>query len=157
MILHFLFDFNYYHDSIEAIVNMTRGLLMEKKVNADIRLGKLELQILNVVWEKGKATVHDVKETLGKGRKPAYTTILAMMRKMDAKGYLAHDVEGRTFVYRPAVSQKDVRHSVLGDILDRLFEGSPTLLINSLVEQKGITETDLKQIKKLTKEAKKNK
>ncbi|MBN2419296.1 MAG: BlaI/MecI/CopY family transcriptional regulator [Deltaproteobacteria bacterium] len=129
---------------------------MGKKVNADIRLGRLELQILNVVWEKGRATVHDVKEVLGKGRKPAYTTILAMMRKMDAKGYLEHDVEGRTFIYRAAISQKDVRYDVLNDILERLFEGSPALMVNSLVEQKGISEEDLEQIKKITLEAKKN-
>ena len=130
---------------------------MGKKVNADIRLGRLELQILNVVWEKGSATVQDVKEVLGKGRKPAYTTILAMMRKMDAKGYLEHDVEGRTFIYRAAISQKDVRYDVLNDILERLFEGSPALMVNSLVEQKGISEEDLEQIKKITSEAKKNK
>ena len=126
---------------------------MGKKVNADIRLGRLELQILNVVWKKGTATVQDVKEVLGKGRKPAYTTILAMMRKMDAKGYLEHDVEGRTFIYRAAISQKDVRYDVLNDILERLFEGSPALMVNSLVEQKGISEEDLEQIKKITSEA----
>jgi len=125
---------------------------MGKKENADIRLGRLELQIMNVVWEKGKATVHDVKEEIGTGRKPAYSTILTMMRKIEAKGYLEHDVENRTFVYRPAISQKDVRHSVLGDILDRLFEGSPSLLMNSLVEQKDISKTELQQIKKLIRE-----
>ena len=130
---------------------------MEKKVNADIRLGRLELQIVNVDGEKGRATVHDVKEVLGKGRKPAYTTILAMMRKMDAKGYLEHDVEGRTFVYRAAISQNDVRHNVLNDILERLFDGSPALMVNSLVKQKGISEEDLEQIKEITREAKKNK
>lgn len=130
---------------------------MAKKINADIRLGRLELQILNVVWEKGRATVHDVKEVLGKGRKPAYTTILAMMRKMDEKGYLEHDVEGRTFIYSAAISQKDVRYDVLSDILERLFEGSPALMVNSLVAQKGISEEDLEQIKKITREAKKNK
>ena len=130
---------------------------MGKKVNADIRLGRLELQILNVVWEKGRVTVHDVKEVLGKGRKPAYTTILAMMRKMDAKGYLEHDVEGRTFIYRAAISQEDVRYDVLNDILERLFDGSPALMVNSLVEQKDISEEDLEQIKKITSEAKKNK
>ena len=130
---------------------------MGKKVNADIRLGRLELQILNVVWEKGRVTVHDVKEVLGKGRKPAYTTILAMMRKMDAKGYLEHDVEGRTFIYRAAISQEDVRYDVLNDILERLFDGSPALMVNSLVEQKNISEEDLEQIKKITLEAKKNK
>ena len=87
----------------------------------------------------------------------AYTTILAMMRKMDAKGYLEHDVEGRTFVYRAAISQNDVRQNVLSDILERLFDGSPALMVNSLVEQKGISEEDLEQIKEITREAKKNK
>jgi BlaI family transcriptional regulator, penicillinase repressor len=126
---------------------------MGKKENADIRLGRLELQIMNVVWEKGKATVHDVKEALAKGRKPAYSTILTMMRKIEAKGYLEHEVDNRTFIYRPMISQKDVRHSILGDILDRLFEGSPSLLMNSLVEETDIDATELQQIKKLIKEA----
>jgi BlaI family transcriptional regulator, penicillinase repressor len=126
------------------------------KKNSDIRLGRLELQIMNVVWEKGKATVHDVKEALGEGRKPAYSTILTMMRKIEAKGYLEHDVENRTFIYRPTISQKAVRHSVLGDILERLFEGSPFLLMNSLVEQKGISEEELMQIQQVIKETKKN-
>jgi BlaI family transcriptional regulator, penicillinase repressor len=127
---------------------------MIKKADGDIRLGRLELQIMNVVWEKGEATVHDVKETLSKGRKPAYSTILTMMRKIEAKGYLEHDVKNRTFVYRPAISRDAVRHSVLGDILDRLFEGSPFLLMNSLVEQKGVSKEELSQIQRLIKEKK---
>jgi BlaI family transcriptional regulator, penicillinase repressor len=129
---------------------------MIKKKESDIRLGRLELQIMNVVWEKGKATVHDVKEALTRGRKPAYSTILTMMRKIEAKGYLEHDVENRTFIYRPAISQEAVRHSVLGDILDRLFEGSPFLLMNSLVEQKDISKTELIQIQQLIKETNRN-
>jgi BlaI family transcriptional regulator, penicillinase repressor len=129
---------------------------MIKKKDADIRLGRLELQIMNVVWEKGKATVYDVKEALTKGRKPAYSTILTMMRKIEAKGYLEHDVENRTFIYRPAISQQAVRRSVLGDILDRLFEGSPFLLMNSLVEQKNISKKELIQIQQVIKEVKKN-
>jgi BlaI family transcriptional regulator, penicillinase repressor len=126
---------------------------MGRKDLTDVRLGRLELQIMNVVWEKGKVTVHDVKEALGKGRKPAYSTILTMMRKIEAKGYLDHEIENRTYIYRATISQKDVRHSVLGDILDRLFDGSPALLMNSLVEHKDITETELQQIKKLIKGA----
>lgn len=125
---------------------------MAKKQNPEIRLGRLELQIMNVVWEKGKATVHDVKDVLGRGRKPAYSTILTMMRKLEAKGYLEHDVDDRTYVYRPTISQKAVQHSLLGDIVDRLFEGSPSLLLNSLVEQNRISEKELKQIQKLIKE-----
>lgn len=129
---------------------------MTKKKNSEIRLGRLEMQIMNVVWEKEKATVHDVKEALGKGRKPAYSTILTMMRKIEAKGYLEHDVDNRTYVYRPTISQNVARRSILGDILDRLFEGSPTLLLNSLVEQNQVSEEELDQLKELIKEVTKN-
>ena len=125
---------------------------MAKKKSSEIRLGRIELQIMNVVWEKGKATVHDVKDVLGKGRKPAYSTILTMMRKLEAKGYLEHDVDDRTYVYRPTISQQAARRGILGDIVDRLFEGSPSLLLNSLVEQNHINEKELKQIQKLIKE-----
>lgn len=127
-----------------------------KTEKGEIRLGKLELQIMKVVWQMGRATVHDVKEALGKGRKPAYSTILTMMRKIEAKGYLEHDVDNRTYVYRPTISQEDVRRSVLGDILDRVFEGSPALLMNCLVEQKDISEPELQQIKELIREAEQN-
>lgn len=125
---------------------------MAKKKDSGIKLGRVELQIMNVVWEKGKATVHDVKDVLGRGRKPAYSTILTMMRKLEAKGYLEHDVDDRTYVYHPTISQQAVRHGVLGDIVDHLFEGKPSLLLNSLVEQNRISEKELKQIQKLIKE-----
>ena len=129
---------------------------MTKEKDSEIRLGRLEMQIMNVVWEKGKATVHEVKEALGKGRKPAYSTILTMMRKIEEKGYLEHDVDDRTYVYRPTISQDAARRSILGDILDRLFAGSPTLLLNSLVEQNQVNEQELDQLKKLINEATKN-
>jgi predicted transcriptional regulator len=122
---------------------------MAKKKLADIRLGRLELQIMNIVWDKRKATVHDVKDAISRGRKPAYSTILTMMRKLEAKGYLEHEVDDRTYVYRATISRQTVRHGVLGDLLDRLFEGSPSLLVNSLVEQDRITEAELREIKKL--------
>ena len=129
---------------------------MAKKKIPEIRLGRIELQIMNIVWNKGKATVHDVKDVLGKGRKPAYSTILTMMRKLEAKGYLEHDVSDRTYVYRSTISQQAVRYGVLGDIVDRLFEGSPSLLLNSLVEQNRISKTELRQIQKLINERAKN-
>ena len=128
---------------------------MANKINSEIRLGRLELQIMNVVWDRGKATVHDVKNTLSR-RKPAYSTILTMMRKLEVKGYLEHEVDGRTYVYRPLISQQAVRHGVLGDLVERLFEGSTSLLLTSLVEQNRISENELCEIRKLIEERGKN-
>ena len=130
---------------------------MPKKKLSDIRLGRLELQIMNVVWDKGNATVHDVKDVISRGRKPAYSTILTMMRKLEAKGYLSHDVDDRTYVYRPIISRQTVRQGVIGDLLDRLFEGSPSLLLNSLVEQNRISEEELREIRKLISKRRKQK
>lgn len=129
---------------------------MAKKGRFQIKLGRVELQIMNVVWEKGTATVYDVKDALSRGRKPAYSTILTMMRKLEAKGYLEHDVQERTYVYRPAISRQAVRHSMLGDVLDRLFEGSASLLFNSLAEQNRISKKELREIRKLIEERGKN-
>ena len=121
----------------------------------EIRLGRLGLQIMNVVWDRGKATVYDVKETISRGRTPAYTTILTMMRKLVAKGYLEHDVDERTYVYRATVSRQEVRQSLLGDLLERVFEGSPSLLVNSLVEQNRVTEEEIHEIQKLLRQKEK--
>ncbi len=128
---------------------------MANKINSEIRLGRLELQIMNVVWDSGKATVHDVKNALSR-RKSAYSTILTMMRKLEAKGYLEHEVDGRTYVYRPSISQQAVRQGVLGDLVERLFEGSTSLLLTSLVEQNRISENELCEIRKLIEERGKN-
>jgi len=128
---------------------------MAYKINSEIRLGRLELQIMNVVWDRGKATVHDVKNALSR-RKPAYSTILTMMRKLEAKGYLKHEVDGRTYVYSPSISQQAVRQGVLGDLVERLFEGSTSLLLTSLVEQNRISKNELRQIRKLIEERGKN-
>ncbi len=128
---------------------------MAYKINSEIRLGRLELQIMNVVWSRGKATVHDVKNALSR-RKPAYSTILTMMRKLEAKGYLKHEVDGRTYVYRPSISQQAVRQGVLGDLVERLFDGSTSLLLTSLVEQNRISENELREIRKLIEERGKN-
>jgi BlaI family penicillinase repressor len=124
---------------------------MSKLSNSEIRLGRLELQIMNVVWTCGKATVHDVKDALTRGRKPAYSTILTMMRKLEAKGYLEHEVKERAYIYHPTISRDAVRKGLVGDLVDRLFEGSPSLLLNSLVEQNRISEKELHEIQKLIK------
>ncbi len=127
---------------------------MSKKPS-EIRLGRLELQIMNVVWDRETASVHDVKDALTQGRKPAYSTILTMMRKLEAKGYLTHEVDDRTFVYRATVSRQTARRSLLGDLLDRVFEGSPALLMSSLVEENRITPEELREIRKLVEKGRK--
>jgi predicted transcriptional regulator len=102
------------------------------------------------VWDLGQATVRDVKDALSRGKKkPAYSTVLTMMRKLEGKGYLAHEPQGRTYVYAPTLSRQAARRSVLGDLLDRLFDGSPELMVSSLVEQNRVSKKEVEAIRKL--------
>ena len=122
---------------------------MPKRRDSKIRLGRLELQIMTVVWSRQQASVHDVRDDLASGRGPAYSTILTMMRKLEAKGYLRHEVKDRAFIYHATISREDVRHNAIGDMLERLFNGSPSLLMASLAEQEQLKPKDRQAIRRL--------
>jgi BlaI family transcriptional regulator, penicillinase repressor len=128
---------------------VTQEVAVTARMTKDIRLGRLELQIMNAVWERGQASVHEVKDALGSGRTPAYSTVLTMMRKLEAKGYLAHETRGRMFVYRPVLEKREARRSLLGALVDRLFGGSPAQLVNSLVEDGHISGKELVEIRRI--------
>jgi predicted transcriptional regulator len=122
---------------------------MPKKKHSEIRLGRLETRIMNVVWDRGSATVREVKDALWKSKKLAYSTVLTMMRKLEEKGYLLHDVRDRTYVYRATIDQQDVRRNLLADLVNHLFDGSPSLLVNILLQQDNINDAEVSEIKKL--------
>ena len=106
-------------------------------------LGKLELMIMQVVWECGEATVRRVRNEIARKRDLAYSTIMTMMRKLEQKGVLAHRVEDRTYIYRPLVSRGDVERSMLRDLLQSVFEGSHQQLVNALVEHEHLPKEEL--------------
>src|ERR1043166_8133186 len=72
------------------------------------RLGDLQLRIMKVLWQRGEAAVSDVHQSLSGPRNLAYTTVATMLRKMEARRLVSHRVEGRSFVYRPAVAEDAV-------------------------------------------------
>jgi len=114
-----------------------------------LALGRLELQLMKVIWEKGKATAREVKNALQYERDLAYTTVTTMLRKLEGKGFLAHDVDERTFVYKPLIQREEVSQSVLQDLLERFFDGSRELLVNALIQEKGVSTEELERLKTL--------
>ena len=112
-------------------------------------LTKLELTLMKIIWEKGKATVHEVQQSLPPDEHLAYTTILTILRILEEKGFLKHDVDGRTYVYHPIVKQHEVNHGMLKDLLDRLFDGSSVALLNTLLEAGRISQEELQELKEL--------
>ena len=96
------------------------------------RLHHLELEVMKVIWELERATVNDVLDRID--RKLAYTTIATTMRSLEKKGFLSHQVDSRTFVYQPLVKKTEITHSMLRDLLERLFDNSAEKLVNTLLE-----------------------
>jgi predicted transcriptional regulator len=112
-------------------------------------LGELQHAIMRVLWARSEATVAEVHKALHDDRGLAPTTIATMLRKMEDKGVVAHRVEDRHFVYRPTVSEDEVRSTMVSELLDRLFAGDPAALVSHLVADHDIDEAEIEKLRYL--------
>jgi BlaI family penicillinase repressor len=112
-------------------------------------LGDLQLAIMRVLWAESEATVADVHEALEPERGLALTTIATMLVKMEKKGVVDHRAEGRRFIYRPLVSEGQVRRSMVSDLTAQLFRGDVTALVNHLLSEHEMEATELAQLREL--------
>lgn len=112
-------------------------------------LGETEMEVLHHVWELGEATVKDVKERILKDRQVAYTTIMTVMKNLADKGYLKYRKDGVTYVYSPAQEPESVRFNLVKDLVKKVFKGSPSELVQTLVEGEKLTKSDKEEILKL--------
>jgi predicted transcriptional regulator len=112
---------------------------------ADFVFGDRELDIMGALWELGSGTVADVRERLPVDL--AYTTVLTILRNLEAKGFVKHTVEGKAHRYFPRVAQRTARRNALAHMLDKLFHGSPEQLIAQLVEDEKISVADLRRLR----------
>ncbi len=119
------------------------------------RLGDLQLHIMQVLWDRGEATVGDVHAALPGTRNLAYTTMATMLRKMEARGLVRHRVEGRSFVYRAAVAAEAVSRGMADHLVDRLFEGSLADMVNHLLKTREVSRAELVRLERLIAERKK--
>lgn len=110
-------------------------------------LGDLQLAIMRVLWARQEATVAEVQEILEPERGLALTTIATMLTKMEKKGVVDHRTDGRKFVYRPTVTEKQVRRSMVSDLTSQLFRGDVTALVNHLLSEHEIESEELAQLR----------
>jgi BlaI family penicillinase repressor len=113
------------------------------------RLGNLQLQIMKLLWTAGPLKVSQVHEALGPDTGLAYTTIATMLRKMEARGLVTHESQGRSFVYSAAVSDHDVTRSMSDDLIDRVFEGSLTEMVSHLLTTREVSPAELSELERL--------
>lgn len=121
-----------------------------------LHLTQRELDIMSVLWEKGEATVTEVRDSIDPDL--AYTSISSMIRTLEMKGYVSHRRgEGKTHVYFPAVDPETAGASTLGRVLDKIYGGSPIKLLAHLVEQNRLSEKELSRMRALLQKPSKKK
>jgi BlaI family penicillinase repressor len=113
----------------------------------DFVLGDRELDVMGVLWDLGSGTVTEVRDKLPADL--AYTTVLTILRNLEAKGFVDHVAEGKAHRYVPKVARRTARRSALTKIVDKLFHGSPEQLIAQLVEDEELSSDDLKRLRAL--------
>ena len=114
-----------------------------------VRLGKLQLTIMRVLWRRGEAAVAEVHEDLEAERDLAPTTVATMLAKLEHKGVVAHRTEGRRFIYRPLVNEELVRRSMVDELTSQLFHGDVTALVNHLLSEHSIEPRELAELRTL--------
>ena len=112
-------------------------------------LTEQELEIMKIVWERDRATVRDVYESLLERRKIAYTTVMTMMNILEQKKYLRKSAEDRAYIYRPAKPKKQVIKGMVREFVDRVFNGSAEPLLVHLIEDRRLTNKDLDEIARM--------
>lgn len=112
-------------------------------------LADLQLAILKVLWAQREATAADVHAALEPQRGLAPTTIATMLMKLEKKGVVRHYVDGRRFVYQPAVSEQQVRRSMVSELRERLFAGDTTAFVSHLLSEHEIDPEELGEIRRM--------
>ncbi len=118
-------------------------------------LGELQRAVLEIVWERGEASVHDVLERLGRKRKLAYTTILTVLQKLEKAGWLEHRSEGKSYVYTPIVSREQAGAGSVRGLLKRVFEGDAVAMFQHLIRESDLSDEELKELRRMIEEKRK--
>jgi BlaI family penicillinase repressor len=118
-----------------------------------LRLGKVQLEIMQVLWRRGRATAREITDDLSASKPIAHSTVQTLLRKMEAKGAVAHEIEERTFVFVPLHEENEVTAGATRDLLARLFGNSVPELVAHLLQHERIAPHEMEQIKKMIEEA----
>lgn len=108
-----------------------------------------ELEIMKAIWSRRQATVREVYDSLRERRKVAYTTVQTMMNILETKGHLKKEPGDKAQVYVPVRPQQAVVKSMVREFVERVFDGSARPLLVHLLNEKGLTERERKELQRL--------
>ena len=110
---------------------------------------ELELEILKIIWRDSPLSGREIRDALSPGRELAYTSVMTMLKIMNQKKYLRRRKVTGGFVYAPRVTEQDVARGMLGDLVNRVFDGSALAVMLNLLETSDIDQAELNELRKL--------
>ena len=114
-----------------------------------IQMSELQHAVMRVLWDRREATVSVVHAELHSARNLAPTTVATLLTRMEKRGWIQHRTEGRQFVYRPLITEQEVRRSVVSDLAERVFEGDVAAVVNQLLDTKDVSSDELARVRRL--------
>jgi len=118
-------------------------------------LGCLQRAVMEIVWELGQASVHQVREKLAPKKKLAYTTVLTALQKLEKGGWLSHRCEGKSYIYTAAQTRQEAGARSVKAFLKRVFDGDAVLMFQHLIRESDLTEQELHQLKRMIEQKRK--
>jgi BlaI family penicillinase repressor len=118
------------------------------------RLGKVQFQIMRTLWQQGTCTARAITEELSKSGPIAHSTVQTLLRQLEAKGIVAHEPEGRTFVFRALIEPSEVTATPLHELLVRVYQGSVYNLMSHLLKHENVSQEEIDQLRQLLDEEK---
>ena len=110
------------------------------------QLSRLESRVMDVVWARASVTAEDVRLALEPAQAIKDSTVRTILRRLEQKGYVEHEVDGRTYVYRPRIPSQHVATDAVRGIIDRFCNGSVEDLLVGMVDDKLLTPDKLRQL-----------
>jgi BlaI family penicillinase repressor len=113
------------------------------------KLGRVQLKIMRVLWERGRATAREITDALNEEEFTAHSTVQTLLRKLEEKGSVRHDVDDRTFVFYPLVEEKSVARNATRELIERVFGGQAAGLVAYLLKEEKIPRKELQALRQL--------
>ncbi len=123
-------------------------------MNENRELTKAELEIMQIIWAKGKVLIHDILDAMDEP-KPAYNTVSTIVRILEKKGFVSHKAYGKTYEYFPVVEKEDYTRAYMNNVLNNFFDGSFSSLVSFFAEDKSISAKDMDEIFRMINNSKK--
>ena len=113
-----------------------------------ITLTEAELRLMNILWQKGPATVHQIQKALD-GTELAYNSVLTTIRILEKKGYVKHVKDGRAHVYEPTVGQREATRFEIRNLVSRFFRDSHEALVLNILEDESLDAAELRRLEEM--------